>query len=278
MSTAPTDVDRCYRHPDRQSYILCQRCGRTICPECQTPAAVGFQCPECVREGRTNLPDRRPNPARTVRRIATGDAPVITYSLIGVTTLVWVAQLVTQGLLGNLLAYFPVLTVVDPWRMITSIFAHSESSPLHLLFNMFSLWIFGRILEPMIGRGRFLALYLISGFGGSVAVLLLNPGGGVIGASGAVFGLMAAVLAIQRGLGGNGTQVLVLIALNLSIGFFVPGVSWQAHVGGVVAGLAVGFVLARTRGIRQRGMHVLLLAAVAGALVLVTILGVIIRL
>lgn len=210
--------------------------------------------------------------------MTTGDAPVVTYSLIGVTALVWVVQLLTQGLVGNLLAYFPVLTRIEPWTMITSIFAHSESSPLHLLFNMLSLWIFGRILEPMLGRGRFLTLYLISGFGGSVAVLLLNPGGGVIGASGAVFGLMAAVLAIQRGLGGNGSQLLVLIALNLSIGFFVPNVSWQAHVGGVVAGLAVGFVLARTRGIRQRGMQVLLLAGVTGALLLLTIVGVVTRL
>ncbi len=213
-----------------------------------------------------------------MRRLTAGDAPVVTYSIIGITTLVWVAQLLTSGLVGNLLAYFPVLTRLEPWTMVTAIFAHSESSPLHLLFNMFSLWIFGRILEPMLGRGRFLALYLISGFGGSVAVLLLDPTGGVIGASGAVFGLMGAILAIQRGLGGNSTQLLVIIALNLSIGFFVPGVSWQAHVGGVVTGLAIGFVIARTRGVRQRGTQRLLLAAVAAALVAITVVGVVILL
>lgn len=269
----PDPQNHCYRHPDRESYILCQRCGRTICPSCQTQAAVGFHCPECIREGRARAPRTRSKLALSVRRLGAEGAPVVTYSLLGVTVLAFLLQLVSGGFVTALLTYRPVFTEIAPWTMLTSVFAHSTSSFFHLAFNMLSLFIFGRILEPMIGRFRFLALYLLSGLGGSVAVLLLNPAGGVLGASGAIFGLFGAFFVIQRGLGGTSGQLVVLIVINLSISFFVPGISWQAHVGGLVVGALVALVFMRTRLARQRNRQLLLLAAITAGLIALSYAG-----
>ncbi|MBC7724178.1 MAG: rhomboid family intramembrane serine protease [Burkholderiaceae bacterium] len=261
----------CYRHPDRQSFILCQRCGRTICPECQTQAPVGFHCPECVREGQARVPKQRSRMLSGARRLSADGAPVVTLSLIGISVVVFLLQLASNGFLDRYAAYYPILTARQPWGMLTSVFLHG--SFLHITFNMFSLYIFGRALEPVIGRARFLALYLISGLGGSVAVLLLSPGTGALGASGAIFGLFGAFFVIQRGLGGNGTQLLILVALNLGISFIVPGISWQAHIGGLLTGALVGFILTRTRPIRRQALQKVYLAAVVVGLIAVTVVG-----
>src|SRR5690606_34343400 len=107
---------------------------------------------------------------------------------------------------------------------------------------MYALWLFGRILEQLLGRWRFLALYLLSGLGGSVAVLLLSPDTWVVGASGAVFGLFGAFFVIQRRLGSSSMQLIVVIGINLVIGFVIPHISWEGHVGGLIAGSLVGLV------------------------------------
>src|SRR5690606_18074588 len=133
---------------------------------------------------------------------------------------------------------------------------------------------FGRILEQALGRWRFLALYLISGFGGSIAVLLLAPTISVVGASGAIFGLLGAFFVIQRGLGGNNLQLVLVIGLNLVIGFVVPGIAWQAHIGGLIVGALVAFVYLKTRRASQKNTQLLLLGAVVAGLVVVTIIGV----
>lgn len=269
MSSEPgSSADHCYRHPDRQSYILCQRCGRTVCSECQTQAAVGVHCPECVREARQSAPKRAPGVITAFRR--SSSQPVVTYSLIGITVVVYLLQLVSAHVLTNQLVYRPGLTELEPWTMITSIFVHSPRSIFHILFNMYSLFVFGPILEHLLGRGRFLALYLIAGFGGSVAVLLLAPMSAVLGASGAIFGLMGAFFVIQRGLGGNNAQIMIVILLNLVIGFLVPNIAWQAHLGGLLVGGAVAFVYLRTRQPNQRNTQVLLVSLIAVALIALT--------
>jgi len=249
----------CYRHPDRESYVLCQRCGRTICGECQTPGAVGVVCPECMAQQRASHP--RTKPAWMTRLTGQG-APVVTYAIIGVCVLVFIVQTVGD-LLGfqvtNALRYagaysYPasVSGAFEPWRMFTSIFAHANI--LHLLLNMYTLFIFGSALEPMLGRARYLALFLISGFAGSLGVLLIaSPVVPVVGASGAIFGLFGAYFIIQRRLGGNATQMLVLLAINLGIGF-LPGfnIAWQAHVGGLIGGVLVGLIFVETRQANRR--------------------------
>jgi membrane associated rhomboid family serine protease len=271
MSSAPDPANNfCYRHPTRQSFVLCQRCGRTVCTDCQTQAAVGVHCPECVREARASIPRRKP--AVLTAFSPTSNRPVVTYSIIALCILIYVLQLLPGSSVTQALIYYPPLTYLEPWRMITALFVHSPSSILHVLFNMYTLFVFGPILERLLGRGRFLALYLISGFGGSVAVLWLSPSTPVLGASGAIFGLLAAFFVIQRKFGGNNIQLLILIGINLVIGF-LPGfnISWQAHLGGLITGAAVAFVYMRTRRADQRGFQVLLIAAVVVALVALTV-------
>jgi membrane associated rhomboid family serine protease len=276
-----TDTERnpdnfCYRHPDRQSFIICQRCGRTVCSECQTQAAVGVHCPECVRDARQSAPRVKPVAVTRIRSSmrSTSGVPVVTYSLIGINLALYLAAWVSGGALYQALAYWPPLTADEPWRMITSAFMHSPSSILHILFNMFSLFIFGPIIENLVGRGRFIALYLLAALGGSVGVLLLSPGSVVVGASGAIFGLLGAFFVIQRRLGGNSMQLLIVVGLNLVLGFIVPGVAWQAHLGGLIVGAGVAAIYTATRRRQQRTVQALAVAGVAVALVVMTIVAV----
>jgi membrane associated rhomboid family serine protease len=270
-SDSTTSGNVCYRHPDRQSFILCQRCGRTICAQCQTQAAVGVHCPECVREARASVPRTKPAIVTALRR---QDAPLVTYTLIALSVLVFVAELALGDRFVTALVYFAPYTLVEPWRIVTHMFAHSAAFPfMHLLFNMFTLFLFGRVLEQMLGRARFLALYAIGGLGGAVAVMLISPERPVLGASGAIFGLLAAFFVIQRRLGFSNPTLLVIIALNLGAGFILPGISWQAHVGGLVAGAAVAFVFMRTRKRAERRLQVMLTIGIAVVLLFILIGG-----
>lgn len=267
MSDLPDDSDNyCYRHPDRQSYILCQRCGRTVCPQCATPAAVGVHCPECVKEARARAPRSRPIGTRAVRAIRPGSSvPVVTYTLIAVCVLVYIAQLLLGDRLTFELVFYGPFANLQPWRYLTSLFAHA--SPLHLLANMFSLYVIGRMLEPAFGRVRFTVLYFLGGFGGGIAVLF--TANSALGASGAIFALLGALFIAVRRIGGNTNQLVVLIILNLAIGFIVPSIAWQAHIGGLVVGLAVGFIYGRTIGPRNRRRQIALIAGLAAVLLVV---------
>jgi len=276
VTDTESDTDNsCYRHPDRQSFILCQRCGRTVCAECQTQAAVGVHCPECVREAQDSAP--RTKSARVTRMRASwrpsSGVPVVTYTLIGINVVLFALDFVSGRALYPWLAYRSDFTEIQPWRMLTSTFMHA--SIWHILFNMYSLFIFGPIIEHLVGRIRFLALYLLAGLGGSVAVLLIAPTQTVIGASGAIFGLLGAFFVIQRRLGGNNTGLLILIGLNLVIGF-IPGmsISWQAHVGGLIVGAAVAAIYTATRRPKQKAIQIAGVVGVGVALVGVTIAAV----
>ena len=277
MTTAPDTPDNyCYRHPGRQSFVLCQRCGRTICPECQVQAAVGVHCVECARQDRREAPRVNRGRPAFLRNLTGREAPVVTYVIIALCVVVFLLQYlpgVTSALQFAGLYVMPSTGIpVEPWRMLTSVFLHG--SILHLLFNMYTLFVFGSALERMLGKGRYIALYLISGFGGSVAVALLaDPRQPVVGASGAIFGLIGAYFIINRHLGGNSVQLLVLVAINLVYGFVVPGIAWQAHVGGIIAGAVVALIYVRTRAIRQKGLQIALVSAVSAALVGLTVVA-----
>jgi membrane associated rhomboid family serine protease len=273
MTSLPgTAANFCYRHPGRQSFILCQRCGRTICPECQTQAAVGVICPECMREQRQSAPRTKSAVRTRLGRLRGPDQPVVTYSIIALTLVIFLLQLIPGLGVTNALLYAGVYSYpgsFEPWRMVTSVFVHSTGFIFHVLLNMYTLWIFGQILERMLGRGRFLALYLLSGVAGSLGVLFLaSPLTPVVGASGAIFGLMGAFLVIQRKLGGNATQLLVLVAINLVIGF-LPNVNiaWQAHVGGLIGGAIIGLIFVQTRSRSKRVLQLVLFGAFAALLV-----------
>lgn len=284
----------CYRHPDRQSFVLCQRCLRTICAECQTQAAVGVICPECLAEQRAHVtPAQRTAERRWSRpaAMAAGSGrPVVTYGIIAVTAFVFVVTLIPgfgREVEGFLSFYAPTLYpqisgVFQPWRVLTVALVHSGF--WHVGLNMLALWFIGRSLEPLLGAGRFLLLYLLSAAGGSVAVALLAPNVGVVGASGAIFGLFGALLVIGRHIGANIRVIAILIAVNFALPFVLAlisaagtgsfasalaaiQISWQSHLGGLIAGALVGLIYARTRSRRQRRLQVGLLVALSVVLV-----------
>jgi membrane associated rhomboid family serine protease len=219
------------------------------------PAAVGFQCPSCVKEGsrstrsgRTAYGGRRP-----------GNAAITSQVLIGLNVLVWLAILATGGRGSNLIdklglrpsggglvtvngTTFQVPDGVaqgDYWQLLTSMFTHVNLT--HIAFNMSALWVLGPQLELAIGRSRFLALYLLSGLAGSATVLWLSsPIGLTIGASGAIFGLMGALLVLALKVGGDVRGLLFWIGINFVITVAVANISWQGHVGGFIGGLLLG--------------------------------------
>ena len=244
MSTpqSPAEVPRCYRHPDRTTYVQCTRCHRYICPECMRDAAVGHQCEECVRAG-----------ARTVRQPQTqlggragSTTPIVAYGLIALNVLVFVAQSASSSLERELtLSPRAVAADGDLYRLITSAFLHYGIT--HLLFNMWALYVVGPPLEMWLGRLRFGALYVLSALGGSVLVYLLAPlDSSTAGASGAVFGLFAATFVVAKKVNVDVRWVVVLIGINLAITFTVPSISWQGHLGGLITGglVAVAYAYA----------------------------------
>lgn len=276
MTTPEFESNRenfCYRHPDRQSFVLCQRCMRTICHECQTQGPVGVVCPECMKAQRkAETPAQRRARQRwrggAVTMAGRSGRPIVTYVLLAVTSLIGLLQLLPGlgRIITNELAFtaaflYPDLSGApfEPWRMLTAVFAHGGF--VHLALNMLALWMLGQILEPMLGRGRYIALYLISGFGGSVAVAVIAPGASTVGASGAIFGLMAALLIIGRHIGANVTGILVILAINFAFGFFVSGIAWEAHLGGAIVGALIALIYTRTRRREQRIWQIVLVAA-----------------
>jgi membrane associated rhomboid family serine protease len=206
---------------------------------------VGIQCVDCVREAARSQPV-----ARTAfgGRATTG-RPVVTLTLIALCAVSFVLQLANPGW-TRALAFVPVLGEVEPWRFLTSAFLHAPNQVLHIAFNMIALWSVGPFLEASLGRWRFLALYLLSAVGGSVMFLLLaTPYTAswftvLVGASGAVFGLFGAVLVVLRRVGRSARGIVGILVINGVLGFLLPGVAWQAHLGGLVVGAAVGAAFA----------------------------------
>jgi membrane associated rhomboid family serine protease len=269
-------VPTCYRHPDRETYIRCQRCGKPICPDCMRDAAVGFQCPDCVAEGSKNTRQAR-TPYGGLRP---GSFGLVSKILIGVNAAVWVLVMVTgannspwvyrlalipRGLCASQEhpgRYYPGATTEelcstqtggdghfyglaagDWWQPLTSMFTHVEV--IHIGFNMLALWILGPQLEMVLGRARYLALYLLSGLVGSAAVYLLSPvTTPSLGASGAIFGLMAALLVFAHKVGADMSQLWIWVGINAALTFFGANISWQAHVGGFVGGAVLAGILA----------------------------------
>ncbi|MEP9393190.1 rhomboid family intramembrane serine protease [Gordonia sp. VNK1] len=248
MPTAgPTAV--CYRHPDRPTALSCTRCGRPACPECLRPAAVGAHCVDCVRDQGTQQVTRPGFGDRGVRpvvaRVRTARRPIATYTLIAINVAVFAYTVYAAGsfdvqisaplLHGELVRGNVILG--EYWRLLTAGFLHY--SLIHLAVNMVSLYILGRDLEIALGIGRFVMVYMIALFGGSAAVMLLQGNETrSAGASGAIYGLMGAMLVVVLRLRISPAPVLTIIAINLVMSFTIPGISMAAHVGGLIFGAA----------------------------------------
>jgi len=268
----------CPRHPDRVSYVRCQRCGRPTCPECQQPAAVGIQCVDCVREGQKTM--RMPR-TQFGAPVTAGGRPVVTQAIIGICVGVWVAQMFSPAF-SRALEFWPPASRSEPWRFLTSAFEHSPGQVLHIMFNMYALWVLGQYLEPLLGRLRFAILYVVSAIGGSVGYLWLTspqldqvsgiyywtP---VVGASGAVFGLFGALLVLNRKLGRSSGPIIGVLAINAVLGFVLPGIAWQAHLGGLLTGVALAGVIAATAPQSRRRFQLPALAAVLVLLALAAV-------
>lgn len=260
----------CYRHPDRPTRISCVRCGRPICPECMHPASVGFQCPEEIADARRTV--RQPK-RTTGLQIAGRRWGTVTVTLVALNVAVAVATAISAISVGNsplrtfssplqsALLTAPVL--VDDgqwWRVVTSAFTHA--SLVHLALNMLALLLFGSELERMMGKARYLTVYLVAALGGAAALQLFGAYlGGVVGASGAIYGLLGAfgVVLVRQKQDLRG--LLTLLAINLVISF-LPGVSLLGHLGGLVTGAATAAILlwARRRTALAVGGTALLVA------------------
>jgi membrane associated rhomboid family serine protease len=225
----------CYRHPSRETAVSCSSCGRPICPDCMTPTPVGMRCPECAKQ-RTRV--------QTVQSTGGGE-PRVTIAIIIACAVVFLG---TNGFSGGSGSLWSDLYLDGPdihfghdyWRLVTAGFLHA--GPIHILFNMYLLWILGNMMEPALGSARFAALYFTALLCGSFGALVVNPDSITVGASGAVFGLMgaAAVELRSRGINPFKTDIGLLIIFNLVLSFVISHVSVGGHIGGLIGGVIVG--------------------------------------
>ena len=241
---------RCYRHPERETYVSCTECGRGICPECMNFGPVGIRCPD-----HASATGRAPSPKRAARRAGTSlsmRGPYVTQALIGINVGVYLLQLLMGAGLSARTGWIYehgvlVSSAIDSsgqlvgvaegewWRLITAAFLHY--GPLHLGMNMLVLWFIGPPLEEYFGHGRYALVYLVSGLAGSAGALLWSPNSLTVGASGAIWGIMGAALILEaRRIYVFGGQAMGLVVLNLALTFLIPGISIGGHVGGLVGG------------------------------------------
>jgi membrane associated rhomboid family serine protease len=263
----------CVRHPDRPTGLTCTRCGRPACPECLREASVGYQCVDCVAQSRPVA--RR---GTTVAGAEAGHRPIAVPVLIALNVAVFAWTVFqARSVLDNAAAPLFEQWALVPrlvgagewWRPVTAGFLHI--GPVHLLFNMLALWVLGRDLETVLGRGRFVAVYLVALLGGAAAVMVFSPPGqAVAGASGAVFGLMGGLVVVLRRLRFPLGQVIGLIVVNIVISLVIPGISIVGHLGGLVVGAAATAALVHAPGRGARaGVQAVLLAALTAVVLAV---------
>jgi membrane associated rhomboid family serine protease len=271
-----TETHHCYRHPNRETLVSCSECGRYICEECMNFAPVGIRCPEHATVG----PGAKPSAKRQVqsaRRRAGSLAAPATVALVALNVLVYLIT-VFQGAginqPGGELFQKMWLTGIqvsdgDYWRLLTAMFLHG--SVLHIAFNMFALYWLGTVVEEAIGTTRFLLVYFASGLCGSAGALLLtDPGAVTVGASGAIFGIMGALLMLEYMTTGSfAGQAAGLILINLVITFTIPNISVGGHVGGLIGGIAATYALMRTRYVQPGWIGPALVVGIGVASILV---------
>jgi len=271
--TDPQVMSPCYRHPGVLTGVHCARCGRPICTQCMIVAPVGFQCPDCVATA--TAAQRQPT---TVAGGRISERPVVTYTLIGISAVVYLVQALSGT--DRATGLDPVSTNYGMWpigiaangewyRLISAAFLHGGW--LHLAFNMYVLYALGPTLEKILGHSRYLLLYLLAALGGGVASYAFSSMNTVsVGASGAIFGLMGALVVAGRRLRYDVTQVLILLGINVVIGFISPGVDWRAHLGGLITGAVVAAIFVFPAPKYRTLVQVLGILAVVGVMVIIT--------
>ncbi|BAJ29729.1 MULTISPECIES: rhomboid family intramembrane serine protease [Kitasatospora] len=276
----------CHRHPERETGVGCARCGRPICPECMLPAAVGFQCPECVHgaEARQERAARQPRTSAG-GLLALGDGALVTKVLIGINLLVFLfTQYVDQSWQKNPLGMYSWAPA--PWerhgvaegplewyRLVSAQFVHGGL--MHIAANVFSLWVLGPQLERVLGRARYLTLYLVSGIAGNaLGYLLTGADMWAVGASGAIFGLLGATAVLFRVTRTPMQPVIALLVVNLVMTFSLHSViDWRGHLGGLAAGVALAAGMMYPARENRRLVQGLTVAGVLAASLLMMLLG-----
>ena len=278
---------KCYAHPERSAGSLCRRCGRPICPDCMVEAPVGWQCRKCVTHDSRRAPVQRWRPTSAGQLGNTRLTPVV-IALIAANIAVYVWEMATRpgfvSVAGRSFGcahvavcqygLIPIAVHHGQWyRLLTNPFLHANIE--HIAFNMFTLAIVGAPVEAAFGKARFLALYLVSALGGSVASYLLSTSGQIsVGASGAIFGLFGAYFVIARRHRWDTSAILALIGVNLLIGFVSTTIDWRAHLGGLVTGAIVGAAMSRSRSGWQLGPAGEMAVGIGAAAVVAAILSV----
>ena len=251
-----TETLRCYRHPDRETYVSCTDCGRGICPDCMTFGPVGIRCPDHAGVAGPQAAPKRA--ARSASRSLDRYGPYVTFALIGINVGVYLLQLATgapmNGQGGRIwmegVLFGPVVGDGEWWRLITAAFLHY--GVIHLGLNMLVLWFIGPALEDFFGHARYLLLYVVGGLAGSAGALIVSPNALTVGASGAIFGLMGAALILEwRKIYVFGGQALGLVVINLAFTFVFTasggGISIGGHIGGLIGGAAAALVFLSMR-------------------------------
>jgi membrane associated rhomboid family serine protease len=258
---APT-IEVCYRHPDVQTRVHCTRCDRPICPDCMIPAPVGHQCPECVEQARR---DFRSGPGRALRGGVSA-----TNALLVAIAIPFVIEVILGGpqalfrpsneVLFDMGAMQPI-AVADGqfWRLFTAMFLHAGL--LHVALNAYFFWLFGRMVEASFGRTWMVLIYVVAGFLASVASYAFGPATTLaVGASGAISGVFGAFIAYnyrrrQHAMNAANLRLaLTVIVLNAVIAIGYSSIDWRAHVGGLVAGFALGYLADSSGPARQRAV------------------------
>ena len=269
----------CYRHPGRETGVSCSNCGKPICPDCMTSTPVGMRCPDCSRQK---------TPVRTLRNVYV--EPRVTYILIGLCVLLYVGTLVSGGSSSEVYVDLGTLGIGSAdgqtligvaegqyWRLVTGGFLHDPDNILHIAFNMYILYWLGTMLEPVMGHVRFTALYFASLLAGSFGALVAEPSRLTVGASGAVFGLMAAAFVFQRARGIDPWRsgLGFVIAFNLALPFLFPGlnISIGGHIGGLIGGAICALAIERLGAMRRGDLLPVLACAAVG---LISVVGAIV--
>jgi membrane associated rhomboid family serine protease len=247
--TGSSFAARCYRHPDRETNVSCTRCDRPICPDCLRSAAVGFQCPECVRNQNRGRQATLPYGGRIAEQAG---LVTIVLGVLNIGMYIVTALTSPSGVHHNASSRIFVRLVLVPewvartgeyWRLIGTAFLHYGF--LHIAVNMISLAVLGPGIERVFGRVRFAVLYIVAALGGSIAVYAFdpNPLQATAGASAAIFGLFGALVVLYRKLGLDMRALIPTILINAYITYAVPNISWIGHVGGFVTGALVAAAL-----------------------------------
>lgn len=259
--TEETEQTYCYAHPDTPTKLRCTRCDRPICGRCAIPASVGQHCPECVAEARRAAPK--------VRSTMTAAAPGVV-ALVVVNVALFIGQRLPLELTQRFAAFPPAIADGEWYRLVSAMFLHSPTVFFHILFNMLILWIYGPYVEKAFGTARFLTMYFIAGFFASATSYMFGSCAPSLGASGAIFGVVGVLLVyaynrrtsayvreFMRGL-------LLFIGINAVFGFIVPNVDWIAHLGGLLAGIALGVGFDRPSAAAPAARQIATAVAVGG--------------